>query len=110
MKINITPRTPCPSCGAPLDRVSAADGDDATPRPDDLTICLHCATALQYDDQLQLHILTRAARAALPTATRNELHQAQLKVQLLRLRAGKSVLAIRPGFSPLKKRHDHDDS
>lgn len=50
-----TPLSSCPACGTELD---AAGGSDKAgqPKPGDLSVCINCATILQFDEQLHLHL------------------------------------------------------
>lgn len=52
------PETRCPYCDGVLDAASSANG--ATPSPGDLSVCIHCASALTFDAELRLRVLTQA--------------------------------------------------
>jgi len=58
----------CPSCDGTLDAASNVLGGPSMPRPDDLTVCIHCATMLRFKDDLTLGLLTREEYAQLPQA------------------------------------------
>lgn len=78
------PRTeahPCPECNAVLSAAVHAAGGAARPSPGDITVCVYCATALQYDEALQPQFLTQEVRATLePDIARMlTLTQAQLQ-------------------------------
>jgi hypothetical protein len=62
-----TPRTVCPYCDNVFD---AATGVDAkrSPRPGDISLCIDCASPLQFDANLQLAKITDAELRAGLTA------------------------------------------
>jgi rubredoxin len=61
------PEQYCPHCGYLFDEATPADQENLpTPKPEDLTVCLRCRTALRWDHRMQLHVLTRADLDALP--------------------------------------------
>lgn len=52
------PLCPCPKCGSPNDAATACDETDPSgqirPRPTDLTVCIGCATVLQFTEDMTL--------------------------------------------------------
>ena len=40
----------CPVCDSGFDAASAVDGEDLTPEPGDITICLYCGEWMMFDD------------------------------------------------------------
>lgn len=56
---HLVPPAPCPGCGLVLDAANAADDTQPNrPRPNDLTICIHCSALLAYTDDLMLREAT----------------------------------------------------
>lgn len=47
----------CPWCGYLIDAASPLEGK-ATPKPDDITICLSCGSILQFDFNLKIQKIT----------------------------------------------------
>ena len=69
----VVAETDCPYCGYRLDDASAVEGQ-ATPKPEDLSVCLKCGGVMEFDAQL----LPRVLRDAVWQSLAPEL-QAQLK-------------------------------
>ena len=51
----------CPECNKKLDAATGVD-HDSRPEPNDVTVCLYCATVLQFNDDLTLRSTTDAER------------------------------------------------
>jgi len=64
--VHVDPPSRCPNCGGKLDAASEVFGGNAAPRPDDLSVCIHCATMLKFNDDLTVGLLTRDEFAQLP--------------------------------------------
>ena len=45
---------PCPNCGAMNDAATSASGDASAPEAGDISICLYCASPLQYAEDMSL--------------------------------------------------------
>lgn len=45
-------RDECPACGYVMDCVTVAEGEDAIPRPGDISMCLSCGAFLNFDRDL----------------------------------------------------------
>jgi len=43
----------CPGCGKKLDAVSCPDNPERLPSSGDITVCMHCATVLMFDEKLR---------------------------------------------------------
>ena len=58
----LTTRVPlqsCPVCRHMLDAATSVSGTHThMPKPGDATVCLHCATALRFNGELQVRVLT----------------------------------------------------
>lgn len=65
MSTHRVPMGHCPACAATLSAATNADGDDARPTPNDLTICLHCTAVLTFDAALVPALADKATLAAL---------------------------------------------
>ena len=48
------PSAACPFCSHVMDHATAVQGDRATPKTGDITVCTRCAGVLEFDDQMQL--------------------------------------------------------
>ncbi len=74
------PATVCPACSHEL--VAATGVEPGVPRPTvgDLSVCGHCAAALEFTDTLGVQILTSERFAALRPSVREGLKFAQLAV------------------------------
>ena len=59
------PEQPCPACASPLSAAAVAGGDEATPRPGDVSVCLYCDALLVYLPGLALRAATAAEVAGL---------------------------------------------
>lgn len=44
----------CPKCGYTLDAATKVEGTKGAPEPGDLTVCLGCASVLQFGPELKL--------------------------------------------------------
>jgi hypothetical protein len=50
--------SPCPKCGVHLDGCNSVTSVRPLHQPGDLSFCLHCATMLQFDDALEVKLVT----------------------------------------------------
>lgn len=48
------PATACPNCGKVLDAATSYQGDEFRPRPTDITVCIWCASVLQFSEGMTL--------------------------------------------------------
>lgn len=55
----------CPYCGHLLDDATTT-GDRDKPKPGDISICINCSGAMEFDASLQPQVLTDAVRSSLP--------------------------------------------
>lgn len=63
------PPSSCPGCSYHMDSASSADGRPVRPKPGDPSVCLKCAVALVFTDELTLRLMTVADVEALDRAT-----------------------------------------
>lgn len=68
-----TPRTGCPVCLQALD--AASDRQRNTPRPGDVSVCMYCATALEFGADMRPVLLTQATSDGLSQDTLDQLEQ-----------------------------------
>lgn len=61
--------TTCPSCGEALDASTAVSDPDATPEAGDISLCIQCATPLEYGPGLVLRPFTKETWAKLDADT-----------------------------------------
>ena len=80
----------CPACGAKLDAATSPDGR-ATPVPGDVSICIKCATVLEFDDSLSVILLTEETRSELPEEVWAEITSMRFMVASLNA-GGKSAI------------------
>ena len=64
MNATATPRSPCPDCGAGLDRATETR-PGAVPRPGDVSICMHCNAVNVFAEDLTVRRPTAAEAAGL---------------------------------------------
>lgn len=58
--VSVIEKNKCPSCGELIDANTNIDGNkEVTPGPGDLSLCIYCATMLEYEDNLTLKVLQR---------------------------------------------------
>lgn len=78
MKPNITTESKCPGCGRGLtyERARRRGGDP--PRPGDLSVCIYCAEALVFNDDMSVRQATVGDLLALSEAEREELGRVQV--------------------------------
>ena len=50
----------CPVCHYEMDRTTALTGDDHTPSPGDITLCLKCGEIMRFDENLIMEAATLA--------------------------------------------------
>lgn len=77
------PISACPCCKKEMDCATPVDGVYTKPVKGDLSICINCAAALEFDAELKLKELTVADRMFLPLATQVELESAIRAVKML---------------------------
>lgn len=46
----------CPKCGYELDAATKVQGDNGGPEPGDVTVCIGCATVLEFGPELKLSV------------------------------------------------------
>ena len=66
----------CPKCAEPIDGASAVFDDEPMPVPGDLSVCAHCLTLLEFNDDLTSRVLGIDEFLELPDDTRLELTRA----------------------------------
>ena len=66
------PLTACPMCNHQLDAATCTTGDHK-PAPGDLTVCIECATILEFDPDLSVRVVGPSVLAALDDDTRAHL-------------------------------------
>lgn len=71
----------CPHCGYNTDAATALAGPTLRPSPGDLSVCLGCGEALQYDRRLRLVRISAAELAALNPDEREALREVQEAVR-----------------------------
>jgi hypothetical protein len=57
---------PCPECETLLDSATSVAGDDATPKPGDITLCIYCGMLLEFTES-GLKLISDEALDDLPT-------------------------------------------
>jgi len=77
MKTTHVAETKCPQCACAIDAHTHLSGDDATPTPGSLSVCLRCAAYLSFNDDLSIRPLTTAEFEALPLDVRLLLRKAR---------------------------------
>ncbi len=83
--------TPCPSCGREND-MACHVGGQAVPKPGDVTICIGCAAANIFTDDLGQRAMTAADTEAMSLHDYNELNNTILRIRAA-LRAAKAAEA-----------------
>lgn len=76
----------CPKCGKLLDAATSATGGVTPPRSGDLTVCIQCAAALVFTDDLRLRLMTGEEMRDAP----KELFQAIGAIRSPHLKGGKA--------------------
>lgn len=82
---------PCPHCGKLLDAASSASGH--RPNPGDVSMCIYCAGALQFDDELQTKGLSDEQIEAFDPASRDHLREMQALLRSAMARKQKGPVA-----------------
>ena len=59
MAVFRTPEQRCKKCNAILSAVEEQFGDTRPPKKGDITICVKCATVLQFEEDLSLSLVTQ---------------------------------------------------
>lgn len=77
----LIPEDYCPFCGHKLDAASTPGG--AIPNPDDISVCLSCASALRFDKSLRLRAMTQGEFADLHPDNRKEILLIQRGIRML---------------------------
>jgi len=67
----------CPYCAQPVDAVTKVADPDRIPAPGALTICLYCAGACMFTEDMKLIKLTEKERRKLHPETQRHLRTAQ---------------------------------
>jgi hypothetical protein len=65
------PPAGCPVCQQKLDALVDSEGEDATPKPGDLSFCLHCTAALEFDEAVLPQPLRAERLAAMTPSERS---------------------------------------
>ncbi len=73
MKTSSILKSPCPRCGKKLTDVTSAFSDSGEPEPGDITLCIQCACAMVFNDDLSVHAMTEAEFDELDFETIQEL-------------------------------------
>lgn len=76
------PQAKCPLCGHKLDAAAGID-TDASPDPDDYSVCINCASPLIYCADLTLRPLTAPEMAAMHPQNRREVEAAMATARRL---------------------------
>lgn len=79
----------CPACGYEMDSDTDAFGD-ARPKPEDVSVCLKCATFLVFNHDMSRRQMTHEDEAALDAETRAALWRVRRAIEQMRI-AGKSA-------------------
>jgi hypothetical protein len=85
MKDTRVPESRCPFCDAKLDGASSFEG--AVPSPGDASVCVLCASALVFQDDLTVRMMTPAEWAELPDGFKDEIRLMQRAVRSVDRRA-----------------------
>lgn len=64
-RTTVIPLQPCPACFKHMDAASHPE-KEVSPKPGDLTMCLHCQTVLQFDRKLRVTIASKQAIESTP--------------------------------------------
>ena len=70
--------TSCPHCNAVLDMVTGPSGHK--PSPGDLTVCLSCASVLQFNDEMVIEAMSEEEIRALPEDAQSRLAKAKYAI------------------------------
>jgi hypothetical protein len=75
----------CPACAGRLDAHTSIDANapDVGPSAGDVSVCLYCATALRFGDELELEVMTIAQLEAMPIDAWAQLTLAQHAVTMM---------------------------
>jgi len=69
----------CPSCKKLLNSTSGAF-EDITPKPRDITICLYCGLAMEWDEDMNAMPLSEMQLWELPTETFVQIKRVQVAI------------------------------
>lgn len=75
------PNNYCPSCCKLNDGASNIEDPALVPGPGDLSVCIHCATILQFDEKLKSQVLTAEELFELEDDVRLEVMQMHRNVK-----------------------------
>lgn len=70
------PEAHCPTCDEKLDAVTSIDAD-GMPERGDISLCAYCGEILEFDDNMQLIVITEEAWEITPQHTKNEIIKVQ---------------------------------
>ena len=82
MKSHIVKPNFCPACGYFSDTASVANGNDAVPKPGDISICLNCGAANIFGESMMLRPLTALDLMQIPDDQRDLLRRAKTYAKL----------------------------
>lgn len=81
------PIFPCPKCGSPNDAATSCDETDreqnVRPRPGDISVCIRCASILQFQEDLTVKIISMDETGA-DDDTKFQIARLQQKIQQIK--------------------------
>jgi hypothetical protein len=84
------PESKCPNCQHSMDGAADLAGDvDSGPSPGDLSVCLHCATMLQFGPELQLELISPDTLGTIDDEVKEVLEGAQMFIRAGLLQSAK---------------------
>lgn len=87
MKHTRLPEQKCENCGYEMDCATGAFGD-RTPKPKDITLCLNCGEAYEFNDDLTHRRLSQDDVKELPFDLQTQLMQVRLGI--MRVKVGRN--------------------
>jgi hypothetical protein len=75
----------CPKCGYTLDAATKVQGDQGGPEDGDVTVCIKCASVLQYGPELKLRVVNLED---LPEEMQGTLKEVVCAINQLKQRSG----------------------
>jgi len=67
----------CLCCGKSLNGATESKGEDVSPSPGDISICMYCTTIARFNKDLQLEELTPQEFSELPQEVKDHLKNAR---------------------------------
>lgn len=71
----------CPECGYAVDAATGVDGDAARPKPGDISLCLRCGAALEWDTSMVMRSVPEEALRELDAKTRRLIEGAKRHIK-----------------------------